>query len=67
MTGQPDRLPTDGEVVITRDGDHFIARVVTDGKETFVRVSGYNGWRLAAALCLMLEIPMSPAIKKTRM
>jgi hypothetical protein len=54
---QAARLPTDGAVTLTRDGeDHFILSVVTDGVVETIRVSEYNLSRLVGIGTIFLGI-----------
>lgn len=63
---QPDRLPGDGSVTVSRDGEfHFIVKVVTDCKEQSIRVSHANAWRVFGSLAVMLGIELPKKLAKS--
>lgn len=65
MFKMPERLPTDGQVEVVRDGDnHFVVVVVDEGMRHMLRLSHYNAARLVGALSVLAGIPLAKSVAK---
>jgi hypothetical protein len=68
MFEMPKRLPTDGGVSVTVEGeDHLRIEVTTFGDAMSIKASRYNAARMLVMLCLMLEVPAPKTLGKLPM
>lgn len=58
---QPARLVNDPGIEVQRDGEHHYVLICGDQS---IRASGFNAWRLFAALAFMLGIKLPTKLAK---
>lgn len=61
---QPPRADCDGPMGVRKAGGMYVISVATDGVEQRIVCSGFNAWRVLAALAMMLGVRLPRKVEK---